>query len=468
MATVWFQTLLTRRRWRVFPAQGDAAAKGFVSSGDLVADMGEVERFLDLVFRHADQTNYISVCCYDHDRSRKPVFKVGIRLNDPQLLDELKSHIARAGRNDTPAVFCPSIATFNSKFSATMQNLAEGVAISVECDERPGEAIRQLREVLGMPTTIIASGGRWTNPETGEVEDKLHAYWRLAVPTRTAEDHAKLRDARALSAKLVGAYASGVSPVHPMRWPGSWHSKNRDRPRLAHIVAANDVEVGLDLALAALREVAGGCGGPRDAVGSGSGRAHETGENGDRMAAEPDKCAYAVGRLADWRTDDRSAWINVGHAIKAAFASDEERGFQPFDQFSRRCPQKYDETDARKRWYGFQPNSIGAGSIYRGPTKMRLAGMTTTTELWKQRSTPPARWTPLQSVRRFSAPARIPLRRTVKPKPMATPGRRIGAGGPWPCPGANKAGRAPPMAQCATRQRLSAARALGADKTGGR
>ena len=92
-------------------------------------------------------------------------------------------------------------------------------------------------------------------------------------------------------------------------------------------MAANDVEVGLDLALAALREVTGECSGPQDAGRSGNGRAHETGEGGERMAAEPDQCAYAVGRLADWRADDRSAWINVGHAIKAAFASDKNGAF---------------------------------------------------------------------------------------------------------------------------------------------
>ena len=197
------------------PAQSDAAAEIFASDSDLVPDMDEVERFLDLVFCHANNANYVSVCGYEHDRSKKPLFKKGIRLDDPLLLDELKSLITRAAKNYSPAVFCPPIATFDSMFSATMQHLAEGIAISVECDERPREAIRQLREVLGMPTAVIASGGQRTNSETGEIEEKLHAYWRLAVPTRTAEDHAKLRDARALAAKLVGADAAAIRPCIP-------------------------------------------------------------------------------------------------------------------------------------------------------------------------------------------------------------------------------------------------------------
>jgi putative DNA primase/helicase len=329
-----------------------AQAKNSAPNGDLAPDIDQVERFVDLVFRHADKRHYVSMCAFPHDRSEKAVFKRGIRLDAPQLVGELRTLISRAANNYIPAVFCPPIATFDSMFSAKTENLVECFVLHVECDERPNDAMRQLTEVLGTPTVTVASGGEWTNPETGEVEDKKHGHWRLTVPTRTAEEHAALREARALAAKLVGADTSGVALVHPMRWPGSWHTKNKDKPRLTRIVQSDgDVEVDLDAALAGLREVAGV-----------SGASQEPTSADQQLAREPDKCAYAISRLADWRADDRSAWIDVGHAIKASF--DDERGFQLFNEFSRRCKEKYDEADMRTRWDGFQPNSIGAGSIY--------------------------------------------------------------------------------------------------------
>ncbi len=45
---------------------------------------------------------------------------------------------------------------------------------------------------------VVQSGGEWSDPATGEVEPKLHAYWRLNEPTRTADDHARLNTTWAL------------------------------------------------------------------------------------------------------------------------------------------------------------------------------------------------------------------------------------------------------------------------------
>src|SRR6185437_14211846 len=83
---------------------------------------------------------------------------------------------------------------------------------------------------------------------TGEVHPKLHLHWRLSEPTRDDEDHAKLRLARDLASRLVGADATGKPVVHPLRWPGSWNQKT-DKPRLARIVALTDAELHLPDAL---------------------------------------------------------------------------------------------------------------------------------------------------------------------------------------------------------------------------
>src|SRR5690349_13097153 len=41
--------------------------------------------------------------------------------------------------------------------------------------------------VLGPATLVVESGGQWTDPDTGEVQNKLHLYWRLKPPA-TGDD----------------------------------------------------------------------------------------------------------------------------------------------------------------------------------------------------------------------------------------------------------------------------------------
>src|SRR5262249_24907448 len=104
-------------------------------------------------------------------------------------------------------------------------------------------------------TLVVRSGGQWTDPATGEVEDKLHAYWRLKEPAQ-GEDLKKLKELRRLAHVIVGGDLSNVPINHPIRWPGSWHRK--DTPRLCEIVSTDhlDNEIDLDVALAALEAVA--------------------------------------------------------------------------------------------------------------------------------------------------------------------------------------------------------------------
>jgi hypothetical protein len=130
------------------------------------------------------------------------------------------------------------------------------LVLSVECDAHPAEARAKLEALLGPATVIVASGGEWTDPESGEIQDKLHLYWRLATPARTGEEHESLKLARRLAQMIVGADATGVPPVHPLRWPGSWHRKGK--PRLARIVGGDPRrETVLSEALMILRDELG-------------------------------------------------------------------------------------------------------------------------------------------------------------------------------------------------------------------
>ena len=67
-----------------------------------------------------------------------------------------------------PTVFAPPICTFATASSAAEANLAEGLVLSVECDAKPEEARRLLEGLLGRATIVVASGGKWTDPATGE------------------------------------------------------------------------------------------------------------------------------------------------------------------------------------------------------------------------------------------------------------------------------------------------------------
>src|SRR5262245_19437238 len=115
--------------------------------------------------------------------------------------------------------------------------------------------MEKLEHLLGPATLIVRSGGIWTNPATGEQEDKLHAHWRLKTPARGKDDLTKLKRARELSTALVGGDPTNVPVCHPIRWPGSWHKKSA--PRLCEIVSTDlDREIYLDTALVALEKAA--------------------------------------------------------------------------------------------------------------------------------------------------------------------------------------------------------------------
>src|SRR5262249_732776 len=149
---------------------------------------------------------------------------------------------------------------------------------------KPQAARITLENVLGPATIVVRSGGKWTNPETGEIEDKLHLHWRLKVPARTADDIKKLKRARRIGTELVGGDTTNVPACHPIRWPGSWHRKGE--PRLCEIVDAKpDVEISLDEALEALEPFAA------------KPKPGEDTEQSPRIEGDPLDWIYAVSKI---------------------------------------------------------------------------------------------------------------------------------------------------------------------------
>jgi hypothetical protein len=198
-------------------------------------------------------------------------------------------------------VFAPPVATLTNAKHATEADLAQGLVISVELDERPTQALQALVTTLGIPTVIMASGGTWTDPVTGEVQDKLHVHYRLREPTREPAAHAKLKHARRLAVRLVGADPTTITTVHPLRWAGSWHLKDPKNLKLARVGGGDpEAEIDLDEALRLLTEACSLAGlDPDPAAAGGSRQEHrDTGELIQRITGGTEYLAPLVALSA--------------------------------------------------------------------------------------------------------------------------------------------------------------------------
>jgi hypothetical protein len=319
-------------------------------------DRESVASFLDCLFRHANRESFLNLRAFnDAKDNAPPLFIEGVRVGASDCIERICARIEEAARHVEPHVFCPPLCTFTEATGAKIDNLAEGVALSVECDANAKAAYKTLVALLGKPTVVVASGGTWINPETGQAEPKLHFHWRLAEPTRNVAEHDWLREARELAAELVGADKTAKAIVHPMRWPGSWHRKNPNAPRIARLKANPDSEINLGEALQRLRAAC-----PPKARATGNG--YDRDENGHDLHAELPELEAALDVVpngnAHWEE-----WNRVGLATWAASSG---RGFNAFDAWSRKSS-KYDAEKTLRRWEHYAsspPSRIGAGSIF--------------------------------------------------------------------------------------------------------
>ena len=166
------------------------------------------------------------------------------------LANAAGDHAWVAAMADESVVFACPPCTFKTHDKASESNVAEGLTISVECDEHPERARDRGEDLLGPATLVVASGGRWTDPETIVGRKKLHLHWVLKVPARTFQELVKLVEARRRLAILVGGDPTGAPVSHCYRWPGSWHRKG-EQPVLCRIVEARPhIAIELDSAYA--------------------------------------------------------------------------------------------------------------------------------------------------------------------------------------------------------------------------
>ena len=289
------------------------------------ADRKSVEAFVAALFRHAGSETFISLRAFDDTKNTRPLFIEGVKVGDPELIERICARVAQAAKVTTPHVFCSPICTFQTATGAKATDLAEGLALSVECDERAEAALIKLTTVLGEPTIVVESGGWWLNPETEQLEPKLHLHWRLRTPTRSKEEHQKLRAARDAATQLVGGDVSNKPIVHPMRWPGSWHCKAE--PRLACIVGGDpEKEIDLDEALQKLPQV----------------ELQRKAKTGNKVArSEPTEIEAALNVIP---SDDYHVWFEVGCALQQALG---EAGLPMFVAWSEKSAKYHEECAAK-------------------------------------------------------------------------------------------------------------------------
>jgi predicted P-loop ATPase len=328
----------------------------------LQADRAEIALFVNALFRFADSGCFASLRAFHQKDGKAPAeFIRPIRINGSlePLINAAEKAATDAANRDHAVVFAPPVCTFSNNERGRAEDLANGLTLSVEIDEGDIMTARlRLEGLLGPATVIVASGGEWTDPDTGEIYAKLHLHWRLAEPTRDDEDHQRLRLARDMAGKLAGADPTGKPMVHPLRWPGSWNQKADNKPVLARIVQINEsAEITLPEALDALF----------DAIGAAR-LAEPDLPKSSRPEADPVIVALAAATIPN-NDEHYDTWIRYGYACFRGAGSEE--GFGIWDAWSRKSG-KYNAEEQGAAWRRIHrailgsraPRTVGAGTIF--------------------------------------------------------------------------------------------------------
>jgi len=318
-------------------------------------DPEQIRQFVTALFHHARPDRWANLRAFTHDNGTFEIEPVQADL--VQVIDHATKMAARCAAAPGPVVFCPPVVTFHTADNAKEANVAQGLVLTVDSDENaPATARERLESLLGPATQVVASGGVWTCPETGEMQDKLHLHWRLACPTETPEDHARLKHARELATHIAGADKSNVPLVHPIRWPGSVHRKGE--PRLARIIAATDAEIDLDDALVRLAAATGQDAAPFLAV-----------MPAPAVPVGPDRMAEVRTYLKDYIVPPpgRPEWQPLVAAIHESTGGSAE-GLAIAHEWSARDPVQYNPTMLDSQWRSYTlglPHAANIGTLRR-------------------------------------------------------------------------------------------------------
>src|SRR5688500_6563188 len=140
-------------------------------SAQLEPDRDQIERFVNALFMHAGEGGTVSLRVFFDDelakKRKERAYKIRpVKLNGDgrEPVIDLAARLAQeAGELTRATVVCPPVATFQSG-KAEEKNVLEGLVILVEMDQRAAAGVANLREIIGRPTIVVASGGLWLNP----------------------------------------------------------------------------------------------------------------------------------------------------------------------------------------------------------------------------------------------------------------------------------------------------------------
>src|SRR5271167_4023555 len=112
----------------------------------LAPDRDQIEVFVDGLFRHASPKGFVSLRAFYEDDASKPfrINPTGLSSGLGFLIEAAEDDANRAANAPKKVVFCPPIAVFANKDHARERDLAEGLALSVECDRHPQQARARL------------------------------------------------------------------------------------------------------------------------------------------------------------------------------------------------------------------------------------------------------------------------------------------------------------------------------------
>ena len=183
-----------------FPVASNGRDRAQANGVRLEPDREQLTWFVQALFKHATLGNWVSLRSFRDkgEKNQKPFNVTPHQLNGnfDILIDKAYCDAEVAANESEKIVFCPPIATFKIRYKAREVDLAEGLALSVECDTDAQEARAKLEALLGPATIVVESGGEWIDPATGEVKPTAACALSLEG-TGTRRGHAREAEAGA-------------------------------------------------------------------------------------------------------------------------------------------------------------------------------------------------------------------------------------------------------------------------------
>ncbi|WP_282044999.1 VapE domain-containing protein [Roseibium album] len=172
-------------------------------------------------------------------------FWVNLKPNEKGLRTKIINNFLEAFEAEPTAAICgtPSVyipAEDGKRQQRRTSDIHAVFAIVAEIDDDPETSTLRVERAMGTPTAVVRSGGIWLPPsatDQGEVVDlskavwKRHLWFKLEQPA-TGDDVALAVWLQKLVTRLAAGTSGDASftSVHPIRWPGTLHAKDRSSP----------------------------------------------------------------------------------------------------------------------------------------------------------------------------------------------------------------------------------------------